>query len=311
MIPIAPNLAVRPLEDEDTPALLALINQQLTSAPYSLPMDGADLLRQVLAQSPQSWYETRWTGTMRLGVWRAGEMVGFLDGGAGHDGDSLEVSEYEPHGLVRFLALSERSDVADAAFALLLSSAEESWRGMKIRRLVAWHISTGYPSFQAGAGILPGDWSAMVRLFTAADWQLSERYYALVRPLGSPLEEVSPLGDLGLAQQRLAQGRIYRAYHRRTELVAHARVMGMRLDRAGTVDQVAHLVNITVEEVWRNRNLGRWLLRRLINDATLQGYREMVAFVPMSRPLAMNLLVQHGFQEINYRGYTLEKRLRA
>lgn len=311
MNPVAPTLSVRPMQEEDAPALPPLLNRSLASAPYSLPMDDGDLRRQVLAQPPQSWYATRWTGHLRLGVWRAGELVGFLDAGAGHDCDNLELSEYEPHGLIRFVALTDRGELAAEAFALLMQSAEDSWRRLQIRRLVAWHVSTGYPSFQAGAGILPGDWSGMVRLFTAAGWQLSERYYALVRPLGAPVEEEYPLADLSLTQQRLAQGRLYRAYHRRVEGVAHARVMGMSLDRAGTADQVAHLVDLFVEELWRNRNLGRWLLRRILNDATLQGFREMVAFLPMSRPLAMNLLVQHGFQEINYRGYTLEKTLRV
>jgi ribosomal protein S18 acetylase RimI-like enzyme len=309
MIPVAPVLTVRPMQRADLPAVITLMNRWLDRAVYSLPMDERAAQRQLVGDPPVLWHEVRWTDHLRLCAWRAGELVGFLDAGCGHDGDHLAESEYAPHGLVRFVALSDRAPLAEEAFHLLMAEAESYWQNHNIRQLSAFHISTGYPAFQAGAGVLPGDWSVLVRLFTAANWQLHTRYYTFSRNLGAPLEEEVPMADLSLSQQRLSEGRSYTAYHRRVELIAQARVMSMQLDRVGTAERVAHVVQLEVDEAWRNRNLGRWLLRRMINDATLQSQREMLVFIPMNQPIAMNLFVQHGFQENNYRGYSLQKQL--
>ncbi len=40
--------------------------------------------------------------------------------------------------------------------------------------------------------------------------------------------------------------------------------------------------------------MARWMLRRVINDATLQGYPELVVHVAHEAAAALNLFVQHG-----------------
>ncbi len=309
MIPVVPALAVRPLEADELGHALPLINRWLGAAPYSVPLDLRSAHDQLLRDLPSTHYDVRYNERRRLSAWRAGELLGFIDIATGHDRDHLSEPEHRPHGLLRFLALTDREPFAQNAFDLLLRAAEEFWQERSITHLVAYHISTGYPSFQAGAGILPGEWSPLVRLLTGADWRFSQRYYALVRSTGAPLEEEIPSADLSLAQQRMADGRNYRVYHRRVERVAWAKVMDARLDRTGTAARVAHIVDLEVAEEWRNRNMGRWLLRRIINDATLQGFQEVLAFLPMHQAIAMNLFVQQGFHEANYRGYTFTKQL--
>jgi GNAT superfamily N-acetyltransferase len=148
-----------------------------------------------------------------------------------------------------------------------------------------------------------------VRQFTAAGWLFRQRYYALARRTGAPLEEECPSADISLVQQRTAQGRSYAIYYRRVEQIAHARVLGLRLDRSDTAELVLRLLDLEVAELWRNRNVGKWLLRRILNDAAHGGYREVIAFLPTNLPIALNLLIQNGFEETNYRGYTLEKQL--
>jgi ribosomal protein S18 acetylase RimI-like enzyme len=309
MIPAAPALVVRPLEADDLAAALAIVNHWLSASSYSLPMDRPAAYDLLLRDLLTPHYEVRLTTRCRLGVWRAGELLGFADIAAGHDCDHLDEPEHQPHGLLRFLALTDREPLAEEAFALLMQGAEQFWHNEKVETLAAYHISTGYPHFQAGAGILPGEWARQVRLLTATGWRFSQRYYLLARTSGAPIEEECPHADLSLVQQRITDGRIYRIYHRRVERVASARVMGMNLDKTGTAERVAHVVDLEVDELWRNRNLGRWLLRRILNDAALQGFQEVIAFLPMSRPIAMNLFIQQGFHEINYRGYTFEKTL--
>lgn len=309
MIPLAPALAVRPLELDDLPAVISLTNRWLGSAIYSLPLDRPAAYDLFVRDIDVSHHGVRYTARCRLGAWRAGELMGFVDIAAGHDADHLGEPEHRPHGLLRFLALTDREPFAEEAFLLLMQDAERFWRNENATSLVGFHVSTGYACFQAGAGILPGDWSSHVRLLTAADWRFSQRYYALARPAGPPLEEACPQADFSLVQQRTADGRTYRIYHRRVEPVARATVIGMHLDRTGTTEKVAHIVDLEVAAEWRNRNVGRWLLRRILNDAALQGFQEALAFVPMSRPIAMNLFIQQGFSDINYRGYTFEKQL--
>jgi ribosomal protein S18 acetylase RimI-like enzyme len=309
MIPVAPALSVRPLTTDDLDAARRFVNQTLGVAPFTVPLDQADAYTQWVREPPPTVFDMRWQYHSRLAAWRAGEMVGFLDAATGHDGDHLDAPEHPPHGLLRFLALTPRAELASEAFTLLMAAADDFWRLRGAGELVAFPISGGYPTFQAGAGILPGDWDAIVRRLTEHDWRFSRRYFALLRPSGAPLEEEYPIADLSLVQQRLANGRVYRVYHRRVEPVASARIAGMSVDRTNTAARVAHIISIQVDAEWRNRNLGKWLLRRLLNDAALQGYQEVLAFMPNTLPSALALFVQQGFTEINYRGYTLERTL--
>ncbi len=309
MTVMAPALAVRPLGSDDIEAARAFVNGTLSSAPFTVPLDAADARAQWVQEPPPTHYEMRWQHHDRLCAWRAGEVVGFLDVATGHDSDHFDAPEHPPHGLLRLLALTSRAQLAEEAFSRLMEAADDFWRLRGASELHAYPIGGGYPNIQAGAGILSGDRDAIVRQLTAHDWRLSRRYYALLRPSGAPIEEEIPAADLSLVQQRLSEGRNYLVYHRRVELVASAKVVGMNLDMAGTAARVAHIINIHVDEDWRNRNLGKWLLRRLLNDAALQGFQEVIAFLPNTLPNAVALFVQQGFNEINYRGYSLERTL--
>jgi ribosomal protein S18 acetylase RimI-like enzyme len=219
--------------------------------------------------------------------------------------------------LIRFLALPPRQDLAAEVGAALLEAVQAFWQATGVGYVKAFHLSTGYPSFQAGAGLLPGDWGEQVRVLTGAGFRLSERYYCLYRPLAEPQEEVTPLADLSLVYRGDRLDRRYEVYHRRIELVGQARLVqaGRMAEPPGegsvkpAVEPVAYLPDIWIDPRWRRQKIGRWLLRRLINDATHQGYPQMVAHLPHNADATMNLLIQQGFQELSYRGYTLEMAL--
>lgn len=309
MIAPPPPLEVRAFEPEDAAQVAGLVNRWLMVAPWSLPLDAEMAHEQLLAEPPPCEFGARLQEAMRLCAWRAGELIGYLDGAYGAPAGALDLPEHQPQGLIRFLACVPQSEQTAEVLRVLLARAESHWRDHKVEQLVAFDPSTGFRAFQAGSGVLPGEWSEHIRQFTAAGWTFRQRYYALSRATGAPLEEECPLADLSLVQQRTARGRTYLIYHRRVEQVAQARVLGLPLDRAGTAERVCHLLHLDVAEIWRNRNLGKWLLRRIINDAGHGGYQEVLAFLPMNQPIALNLLVQTGFVENNYRGYSLEKRL--
>lgn len=343
MIPVlSPSLIIRPLRIDEASLVGHAINALLRTTPYSVNMDETEIKDQLLHSQPPTLYQARWQRHLRLCAWRAGELEGFLDAATGFDQDSFDRPEYRPIGLLRFMVLPGKTELLNEVATALITAAEDFWRGAGIGYVKAFHMSTGYPSFQAGLGILPGDWTTHIRMLTSADFRLAERYYCLRRALDQPLEEVTPLAQLSIVQRGKMTDRHYQVY-RQTEWLAAARITSLtlpavpqretkstapRLDeqlrmggaphlneqmRIGEEEKrtvrIANLVDLRVAPEWRRMDIGKWLLRRVINDAITQGYHQMLVHVPHSAHIAVNLFNQIGFQEENYRGYTLEKEL--
>jgi ribosomal protein S18 acetylase RimI-like enzyme len=195
----------------------------------------------------------------------------------------------------------------------MFPAAESFWRAHAVGDVRAFPAFAGYLSFQAGAGILPSDWAEHVRLLTANGYHFSERYYCLSCLLdpSQPLEETLPQTALSLAIRGSAQERRYQVFFRRTELIGTARWIKAEVAQEDSPGHIAYMVEWEVDERWRNQKIGRWLLRRMLNDAAICGLPEMVVHLPLYRAAAINVLAQHGFMELNYRGYTLEKNLGA
>lgn len=308
MIP-PPAIDVRVLVPEDAELLAGFLNPLIADVPYSSEIDATTILRELMVEQPPTVYPVQWQQLQQFGAWRAGQLVGFLDAAVGKDRDHLDLPDYSPLGLIRFLALPDREDLADEVAAALFGVLMGFWKEAGVAYVQAFHISTGYPSCHLGAGILSGDWREQVRALTAQGFQFTERYYCLHRNLSDAFEEFVPGPDLSLAHRGRTGERLYQLYFRRTDWVAQARVVGRRIAREIEPKRIAYVTELHVHPQWRQKNIGRWLLRRMVNDATLEGYHEMVVHLNSHQHAAMNLFVQHGFEELNYRGYTLEKTL--
>jgi GNAT superfamily N-acetyltransferase len=304
MMPVPPDLLVRPLQPAEHPTLLAALNERLQTTPYSDPFDAALFYTQLEATNPPALYPVRWQHHARLCAWRARRLEGFVDAAVGHDHESLDRPEYQPIGLIRFMWLTTSAEQSPAAAHALLRAAEHFWRAAGVGYVKAFHYSTGYPNFQAGLGALPGDWATIMRLLMAEGYQFCERFYALSRPLSAPIAELTPLADLNLLYSGTPADRTYQIY-RRIDWVGLARLVSVTQADL----PIAKVIDLQIDPQWRGMNIGKWLLRRLINDATLQGKRELLAHLPYSRHEAISLFNQQGFSELNYRGYTLEKTL--
>ena len=320
MIPFAPSLTVRPLAAEDGQPAAALINQLLLRAPFSAPIDDVVAAENLFGQPPPTMLPVRWQQRQLLGAWRAGDLLGLADIATGLDSDSLGEPDYRPLGLLRFLVLPLRPDLVVEAADVLLGAAHQFWRTSGVGYVKAYHISTGYPCFQAGAGLLPGDWADQVRVLTERQFRFTQRYYLLARQLDHMIEETVPQGGLSLAFRGDAADRRYQVFFRRTELIAEARLLQRHAQRTGQetgetgletnpLVPFSYIAHWAVDDRWRNQKVGRWLLRRMVNDATQQGIAEIAVHLPLHQSAAMNLLAQHGFQELNYRGYSFEKDL--
>lgn len=309
MLPFAPSLHVRPFTPDEWETAGTAINALVLAAPYSAALDAAALREQLFGAEPPTILPTRWTQRQLLGAWRAGELLGVIDIGAGFDSDSLLVGAAQPVGLLRFLVLPLREDLVNATAAALLAAAGEFWRECGVGVVKAYHFSTGYPTLQGGAGLLPGDWSDQVRLLTEHGFRFADRYYLLVRPSGAMIEETVPQGGLSLAFRGEADDRRYQVFFRRTELIAEARLIQRPVQVETGVRLFGCMAHWDVDERWRNQKIGRWLLRRMINDTTQQGLADLAVYLLPQQAAAMNLLGQHGFIELNYRGYSFEKEL--
>ncbi len=296
--------------DADAGSILArLIGPRIASAPYSSIVNAEHIRREILAEPPLSYYPVRWQQHRHFGAWRAGQLVGFLDVAVGLDSDSADVPDYHPNGLVRFLALPERGEWVMPVSEALFEAAQRFWQETGVVYVKAFHISTGYASFQAGAGILPSDWGDVVRVLTGVGFVFTNRYYCYARRLTEPVEETVPFADLSLVFRGDWHNRRYEVYYRRVEMVAQARVVRLAIQGDEGLMPLARLVDISVDPNWRHRDIAKWLLRRAINDATHQGDGEMIAYLSQQHHIALNLLVQQGFVELNYRGYTLDMNL--
>lgn len=312
MVPFAPSSFVRQLRPEDTEAACRIINRMLANAIYSRPMTPEATHAQLFGQSPPALFNVRWQKRATLGLLRVGELIGVLDVAVGLDSDDADLPDYQPLGLLRMLALPEESELVGEASARLFAAADEFWRAQGVGQVKAFHASTGYPDWQAGVGLLPADWSEPVRVLAEQDYRYTDRYYCFVRSLRPDLfEESAPHSALTLVFRGANPDRRYQLFFRRTELIGEARVVQKTVAHQGGLQQIAHLVHWEVDLRWRNQDIGRWMLRRMVNDAAQQSLAQMIVFVRIQQAAAMNLLAQHGFVEHAFRGYTLEKTLRA
>ena len=305
-LPFAPDLNIRPLEAaQHLAAAGALVNHMLHRAPYSATLDEAALREQLFAPQPPTLFPVQWQARQLLGAWRAGELLGLADIAARREAD--EDGGSHATGLLRFLVLPEHPELVAETARLLLTAAERFWQAQRVATVHAFSYESGYPTLQAGAGLLPGDWSDQVQVLTANGYFFEDRYYCLARPAGLLLEEVAPQAGLGLVLRGDEHDRRYQVFFRRTELIAAARLVAATVAAGDQSRTVGYLAEWHVDARWRNQKIGRWLLRRAINDATQRGLAEVVLHVQLQHAAALNLLGQHGFAELNYRGYTFGK----
>lgn len=308
MIPITPDLLVQPLASEDAVLIADIVNRACQQAAYDVWLDNAAIQEQLYANRPTTLFPVRWQRHQRLCAWRAGQIEGFIDIATGLDSESLDRPDYQPIGILRFLILPDKAALLSEVATALLYAAEDFWRSAGIGYIKAFHKSTGYPNFQAGLGALPGHWGEHIRVLTGVDYHLCEKYYSLMRMLDQPVEETLPLAGISLLIRENGSERSYQLY-RRADLMGTARVSSLMVQGVDRALRTANLLDLQVDPQWRGMDLGKWLLRRIVNDATLLGYQQMLVHVPHNAFAALRLLAQLGFEEQNYRAYTLEKTL--
>lgn len=307
--PSANALEVRLLFHTDSRAIASLLLPILQRTPYCREMDDAEILAQCFEPRPPTVRESHWARHQVLGAFRRGRLVGFADLGIGYDPATLHRLGDTPVGLLRFLALSDDPALAAQGAQALLAEAEHFWRMEDVQEVRAFSFGMGYPAFQFGAGILPAGWEVHLHWLGRTGYRLHTRYACLRRPLGASLQEPLPQSAGELWIRDTSPERRYQLFSAERACIATARLTLGRVFFPTEANPVAYLNDLTVAEPQRGQGLGRWLLRRMLNDATLLGCREMVVHVAHDNQAAWRMLVHHGFEELPYRGYSLVKTL--
>jgi len=331
-------VVVRPLHQDDNHQLIPLLNHWVERVPYTARFSPASAETDIFGSSPATMSGVKWLLNRQLGAWVGDTLAGFIDVATsyGAAGEMSEPPQGPPLGFLRFLALplshpleTEPGPLAESSSSPattpnsaplsawmdtvahhLLVEAERFWHEQGVRRVIAFGMAGGYPTFQAGAGAMPGEWSHHFRVLTETGFRLQDRYYSLHRATADVLEEPLPGLKLSLVQRGSDRDRHYVVYQR-AEQVAQARLVHLEVDYPLGVNPVGLLASFGVQPTWRGKGVGKWLLRRITNDAVLLGYRRMVFHLHPDDHVAINLFTQTGFQELDFRGYVFEKEFRT
>lgn len=303
------RIYTRILYQPDSHQMLRLLAPALAKAPYSCPMDDGGIQTHCFQPEPPTLHSVRWLRRQLFGALAEERLLGFIDVAVGFDHATQHLMDDRPLGLLRFLALPPDYTLSGRVAHLLLETAEEFWREQSVRRVRAFSLSTGYPDYQLGMGILPSTWEDHHRWLNQQDYRPVERYYCLVHPLQRLTREDIPPAGYTLYPQSDETGLRYQVYERDEVRIAATRMLERKVQEPASANPVAGLLELIVASAWRRRGIGSWLLRRMINDACLRGNRTLVAFVAHTNRAGLGLCRRAGFEEINYRGYTLEKQL--
>lgn len=303
------RLYTRILYPPDSRQMVGALASALAKSAYSSPMDDEAILINCFQPEPPSVHSVRWLRRQLFGALAEERLLGFIDVAVGFDHATQHLMNDRPIGLLRFLALPQDYSLSGRTAHLLLQAAEEFWREQSVRRVRAFTYSTGYPEFQLGTGVLPNSWEDHHRWLNQAGYRPLERHYCLAYPLHRPAREDIPQGGYSLYPEHDNLGLRYQVYEKDEMRIAATRMIEREVQEPASANPVAGLVELIVASAWRRKGIGRWLLRRMVNDAYLRGNRTLVAFVNHSNQAGLRLCRQAGFEEMNYRGYTLEKQL--
>lgn len=335
MQPITPDITTREVTQKDASPLADLINQATGILQYCRAYDDKsvqfDILNETHAKpkTQEAWHSRHCTG-----AWQAGKLIGFVDSaivqiteepiavGSVENGLLPQQSSlYDRYcALIRSLILPNEPTQATNVIRVLMEPLEERWREGQVERIDAFVPSLGYKRIQAGNGILPGEWREHFRLLTAAGYKLKQRYRAMALQIHNYVEEIYPPISLSVETHRTEHGWVSQLYHRRITLIGEISITGLDLapeatphtaprSSADKLLPIAIIDSLHIDEEWRENNLEKLLLRRAINDCHHQGYQQMLMYLQQDHHAGWSLLAQHGFEELDYRGYTFRKEL--
>jgi ribosomal protein S18 acetylase RimI-like enzyme len=224
---------------------------------------------------------------------QASEPVGFAHLGAG----SVEVNgEALDSGIIRFLAFAPGSSIAGQA---LLDHAEHIFRDEGQPRIDAFPIYHGYPFHNHKVGILSDCLVPLCSLLVENGYHPHDSHLTLERSLEStPLPEPRPDVDI-VVEKTIGPGsrpdiRVWARIE--GEAKGNCRtVSGLRYARHDSLDSCGYTRWLGVSESYRQRGIGRVLLKRALHEMRLEGYTTTRLNVREKNLPALALYASEGY----------------
>lgn len=334
MIPIVPDITTGELLPQHAAELAELLNRATRTIDHCAMFNSASAIADVLHnESFHPGSEGHISSRQCMGAWQAGRLIGFMDAAVTSAFNDAQPVLSSPtgvlpqqnainvyHGIIRTLLLPDSVQLAGEVKQLLLDDIEVRWREGGIRSVLAFLPHGGYQQIQAGIGVLPAQWREHFRLLTESGYHLKERYRAMERTLDGFIEEIYPEIPVSVETRNTTRGWDCELYYRRINRIGRISLSGLVLE--ATLDNerpqspptdpgipVAVINELHIDSEWRNQHLGKFLLRKAINDAQHRGYKAMLMYLQQESHRGWSLLAQQGFQELEYRGYSFEKSL--
>ncbi|MFZ1550943.1 MAG: GNAT family N-acetyltransferase [Anaerolineae bacterium] len=314
------DINATPIQEDDLPAVAALVNEALTQVPISATVS-ADSFRRLgllneqgtlypldLHNDPAGWLLVR-DRNMTLGFVHA--CTGYLPDAAAPSlvgqGPPAPAAA-PPVGFIRFLIFPPgRNDVG----GVLLAAAEKFLRAAGVRTVYAWHPQAGYPFYHAGVGISNGQDFYGLSALSEAGYLLTTRVLCYQCNLGQPMPEYTPARRLRCVM-RPATGMPWSlSAFLPGEPQPCAQVQIKTLPEALAVNGKprAYLLHAAVREEMQRQGVGRWLLQRACNEFSARGFAAIIAHATHQQAAAQAVLPQAGFEELAFRGYTFERQI--
>ncbi len=314
------TIDVTPMQEDDLPTVTALVNEALNQVPLSAAVS-ADSFRRLgllneqgtlfpldLHADPAGWLVVR----------KRGAVIGFVHACAGRPAAAaapsffgqtpLPADEDRPLGFVRFLIFpAGRGDIGVA----LLTAAAKFLAAAGVRTAYAWHPQAGYPFYHAGVGISNGQDFYGLSALSEAGYLLTTRVLSYQCSLGQPLPEYTPARRLRCLMAQPAGMPWTLSAFLPGESQPCAQVQIKTLPAALAVDgrPAGYLLAAFVQEKTQRQGIGRWLLQRTCNEFSSRGFAAIIAHATHEQAAGQAVLLQAGFEELTFRGYTFSRQL--
>lgn len=281
--------------------LTSLYNAQVANTPFCYPVAADEF-----ADGATEWAHPEMAGVMReqtvFVAVEGGAPIGFAHIAMGRVLEEWSADARIDCGAIRFLAYPPgRRDVGQG----LLDAAQARLEGLAAGRIHAFTKATSYRFYQLGFGLLPTSWGHIVGLLGANGYSVRRGEYFLYWPGFAPDVPTCPDVRVDILVTR-TEGRGDLPGLSVTARLGDRTVGECDCKSAGSyanspdAQRVFYVDWLGVEEEFRGRRWGAYLLLRALWEGKQLGYEHAVIATDWQNYRALLLYANHGFSVESY-----------
>lgn len=296
-------LSIAPLRQRELAAVTELYNRVMATLPYHRPLTSEQFRRWVLFNDGAPDADLGVDPAGWLVANQGDRTVGFAHCAVGRLADQPRESR---GGFLRLLLLLSPPDPQTAA--ALLAAADAYFTAQGVTHIVAFHVRTGYPCYLAGRGVLAGHAFETLEALGRAGYRIGQRWLLYEQLLGGHVPERLPAWPrLTLRFDEAGPQAFALSVFSGYELLAELSCALLPELSEHTGITTASLRRLYVQEPYRRKGIGRWLLLRCLNELATRQVQRLVADINHTDAAAQGLLLHLGFTELPLSGYSFEK----